>query len=29
MIDYFYEVYNADWALGKEWKPKATVYQGL
>lgn len=24
MAAYFLEVYNADWAMGKEWKPKST-----
>jgi hypothetical protein len=26
LVDYFYTVYNADWAMGKEWKPKS--YRG-
>lgn len=23
LADYFAEVYNADWAMGKEWTPKS------
>ena len=25
---YFATVYDADWAIGKEWKPRTHVYTG-
>ena len=28
MVDYFYRVYDADWALGKPWEPKSLTHKG-
>jgi phosphatidylserine/phosphatidylglycerophosphate/cardiolipin synthase-like enzyme len=28
MVDYFFRVYDADWALGKAWEPKSLAHKG-